>query len=570
MSHHNQPLTSRKKIFFSAGAVFVLFLVIVSCNNAPSSSDMVSKPEQMNVTVAARLEEYLAHAQADSGRVNDSVRLRQPAMVNLMYEKRNRKPLWSDKENWQLAGQQLMAYIDSARYQGLFPEDYHVTDLLALRQKFSNDSLGKSDRANAALWAHADLLLTDAFVQIVSDLKMGRLQTDSVTTRRDSVIAEAIYLEKLDELRQKGNPVAVLQPLEPKSKAYHRLKEGLKSFLDSADFSSKFTFVPAPGKDSLRFRKALQQRLFEAGFIGSNQPPADSAALAAAVKKYQLQKGLKADGKAGEAVLRSLNSSDRERFIRIAITLDRYKLLDEVMPRKYIWVNLPSFYLQLVENDSARIVSRVIVGKPATRTPVLTSAINELITYPTWTPPSSIIQKEILPAVKRNPGYLARRGFKLVNGRGETIDPYAVNWSKYTKSMPYRVVQNSGDANALGIMKFNFPNKYAVYLHDTNQRYLFGNASRAMSHGCVRVQEWEKLTWYILRNDSLQAKGGAVRSDSVRNWLSEKKFRKVPVQQKIPVYLRYFTCEGKNGKVIFYDDIYGEDKKLREQYFANK
>jgi murein L,D-transpeptidase YcbB/YkuD len=132
-------------------------------------------------------------------------------------------------------------------------------------------------------------------------------------------------------------------------------------------------------------------------------------------------------------------------------------------------------------------------------------------------------------------------------------------------------VQGSGDANALGILKFNFPNKYAVYLHDTNQRYLFGQTIRSLSHGCVRVQEWQKLAYYIIRNDRVQpATNKLAMIDSMDTWIERKEKHSIPVKSKLPVYIRYFTCEGKPGGITFYDDIYGEDKRLRERYFALK
>jgi murein L,D-transpeptidase YcbB/YkuD len=157
--------------------------------------------------------------------------------------------------------------------------------------------------------------------------------------------------------------------------------------------------------------------------------------------------------------------------------------------------------------------------------------------------------------------------------KGATVDPYSVNWQKYTKGIPYKIVQGSGDDNALGILKFNFNNPYSVYLHDTNQRYLFKNTSRALSHGCVRVQEWQKLAFYIATNDSLNLKPGATLNyniDSIKNWLDNKVRKVIIIKQHLPLFIRYFTCEVKNGKIVFYDDIYDEDKILREKYFANK
>ena len=143
-----------------------------------------------------------------------------------------------------------------------------------------------------------------------------------------------------------------------------------------------------------------------------------------------------------------------------------------------------------------------------------------MVTYPQWTIPASIIRQDILPQLKKDPGYLTRKGFSLVSYEGETIDPYSVDWTKYSKGIPWKVVQGSGDDNALGVFKFNFNNPYSVYLHDTNQRYLFKNANRALSHGCVRVEKWQDLANYIAGLDSLAMKNNqpaAYNADSIKS-----------------------------------------------------
>jgi murein L,D-transpeptidase YcbB/YkuD len=279
-------------------------------------------------------------------------------------------------------------------------------------------------------------------------------------------------------------------------------------------------------------------------------------------------------GKINENTVKSLNNTAWEKFKQIAINLDRYKLLPDTLPQKFIWVNIPSYYMQLIDNDTVVFKSRIVVGKPDTRTPSLTSRITDMITYPQWTIPTSIIVKEVLPGVKKNPDYFVKHGYSLLDKKGEEVDPHTVDWRKYTKGIPYKVIQGSGDANALGILKFNFSNKYSVYMHDTNQRYLFSNASRSLSHGCIRVQEWQKLANYLIRLDSLNRKpphsANFIGSDSLKVWLVRKEKHYLPVRNRLPVFIRYFSCEGANGKVKFYEDIYGEDKTLRERYFADK
>ncbi len=552
--------------------IFSCFLVVLaSCKNKSKHSgpQIVHTPQEMQQKASDLIHDYLESIIDNKNKLDDSIQLSNAPLTKVIYEKNEYRPAWSQSEKWRPSGEALYQFVSNAQLFGLFPEDYHIDELTGIRQRFINDSLVKGDRKDAALWSKADILMTDAFVRIMKDVKLGRLPQDSLTLRKDSVLSNEFFVQQFDALQTSKTLPQIIRSLEPNQTGYSLLKEGLKKFLDSADYRT-FTVVPSPGKDP-NFKKALQTRLFEGGFLATDSVAADSLHLAAAIKKFQQKAGIAVDGKAGEGTVRMLNTSDREKFIRIAISMDKYKMLPEKMPDHYLWVNLPGYSLQLWEADSIKFSSKIICGKIATKTPQLTSAISEMITYPQWTVPASIIQKEILPAVKRNPGYLAKKDFSLVDKNGDEVDPYTVEWAKYKHGIPYRVVQGSGDANALGIFKFNFSNKYAVYLHDTNQRYLFASTTRALSHGCVRVQEWEKLAYFILKSDSVQSSVKfSVKSDSLQSWLKRKQKHSIPVRNRLPLFIRYFTCEGKNGTILFYDDIYGEDKLLRSKYFASK
>ena len=542
-----------------------LLVFIFSCNNAkgPGDKDLASTPEELNRKVSADIQALLQRG--------DSLSLYHAALVEKAYTLHQYAPVWSLSQQWQPRGDSLLAFIASSKRYGLFPEDYHAPLLDSIQRLFAADTLARGDRRNAVLWSRAEIALTDAFFRIVKDVHFGRLEQDSVSQRRDSVFTDDDYLQQLN-LAKMDRPLSkLIRSLEPDHTAYHQLRAAIPEFLQRAS-EKAYTVVPSPKPGGPEFKALLQKRLYEGGYITYDSIPADSASLADAVKKFQKEKGITIDGKAGEGTVRMLNTSDKDRFVHIAITLDRYKLLPEKMPERYIWVNIPAYYMELKENDTVSIRSRIIVGKAVTRTPLLTSSISELVTYPQWTIPTSIIVKEILPAVKRNPEYLAKKGYSLVDQNGDVIDPYSVDWSKYSKGIPYKVVQGSGDDNALGILKFNFPNKYAVYLHDTNQRYLFGQAMRSLSHGCVRVQSWKELAYSIIRYDNREKYAGkkSPAEDSLGTWLSRKVKKHIPVRKRLPVYIRYFTCEEKDGIIQFYDDIYGEDKYLRGKYFAGK
>ena len=550
--------------------VAVIFLL--SCDNndrPPPQQELVNTPEQMKDKIPDVIGRLIAHIVNSAGRM-DSITILQQSVVQYLYDKTNNAPKWSTEAQWSPIADSLMNFIRDVRLYGLFPTDYHLKNIDFIKTKLSNDSLARKD---VVLWSKADILLTDALLQIIKDVKLGRLQKDSITLRSDSVLSNEFYQQQFDKMVESNSITAVVDSLEPSIAGYHELKAAIKNFVDSAKFAD-YTYVPYPIYDSVGFRPALHRRLFEEDLLDSNYAFADSAQIRTAVKQFQRKKKLKADGRAGNETIRYLNLTDKDKFARVALTLDKYKMLPAKMPEKYVWVNIPGYYLKLWEGDSIRLYSKVVVGKPLNRSPELSSAISEMITYPQWSVPQSIIVKEFLPELKKDPGYLEQKGFSLLDDDNEEVDPYFVDWSKYNKGIPYKIVQGSGDDNALGVMKFNFPNKYAVYLHDTNQRYLFGQSSRALSHGCVRVQEWEKLTNYILENDSLyvleHGKTNFTKADSVTQWLIRKEKHSIPVREKIPLFIRYFTCEGKAGKLIFYDDVYSEDHRLGERYFKGR
>ena len=568
-------MPQRMKIYFLIGScLFSVFLF--SCNNASPKNDqaLIADPAKINDEIADDIKASLDFAEQHEGKLDDSTRLSFSNATKIFYTSNNFSPIWSSKGKWEPISDSLYQYVENAVLDGLFRDDYHYQHLKNLRTRLNSDSLLRMDPSQ---WTRADLMLTDGFMHIVHDLKQGRLQPDSITLSSDTALTETYFSDQLIALMAKPLLKNLFNSLQPKNKDYWELKNGIPAFLDSMD-NKVYTYVNYPyrkndPKDSLVFIKTLQKRLNESDMIDNNGQVPDTAQLRSAIRKYQKLKGLTVDGKLSTVLIRTLNISDAERYKRIAITLDRYKQLPDKMPEKYIWVNLPGFYLKVINHDTIALLSKIICGKPDTRTPLLNSQIIDMVTYPTWTVPTSIIAKSYLPKLKNNPNYLNKLGLKLLNGKGEAVNAAEVDWAKYSKGIPFKVMQESGDNNALGVMKFNFNNPYAVYLHDTNERYLFKNASRALSHGCVRVQEWQKLAFFIARNDSTLHSGTEAlhyNTDSIVNWIAHKERHRIEVRASVPLFIRYFSCEGKNGKIQFYSDIYGEDKVLRDKYFAKK
>jgi len=567
MHHHKRPV-------YYLPVLILLFML--ACNEAavkPKEKQLVSNPETIDAIIQKNIQDQLQFAVSNNGKVSDSIQLDFLKVLKPYYEANDYTPLWSSMEQWKPFASSLLAYISQAAVDGLFKEDYHFSMISNLKRSLDEDSLKRMD---AVLWTKADLLCTDAFMHILQDLKQGRLQPDSLDWRNNPGKYQSFFTANLDKLKKGESLDTIFKKNQPVIQGYWALKNGIRNFIDSMD-TKKYTYVPYPYKaadktDSMAFVKKLLLRLSESAIIDKDATP-DSLQLASTIKKYQQRKKINADGKITASLVKQLNMTDIEKYNRIAITLDRYKQLPDSMPEKYILVNLPGFYLQVWDSDTIAFTSKIICGKPATSTPFITSAISDMVIFPTWTVPTSIIKKEMLPALKRSAGYLARKGLNLYNSKGDLVDPYSVDWSKYSKGIPYKIQQGSGDDNALGVIKFNFSNPFDVYLHDTNQRYLFRNSIRALSHGCVRVQEWEKLAFYIARNDSMEVSGTDTlkyNTDSITSWIAKKEKHRVEVKHKIPLFIRYFGCEGMKGSIRFYDDIYDEDKKAKEKFFALK
>lgn len=554
-----------------SGNLFKLFLcfalpVLTFCGCSEEhkhigEKEVVAEPAQINPTASEIIHSSLKDAIANDGHLANHY-LRFVDDVDFLYKKNDYEPIWTNSGQWTAKADSLYYLIHDALKLGLFPEDYHADKLTVLRDKTLADTSNKQNNLDASLWAEADVLFTSAFVNIVKDLKVGRLIADS-TLKGDSVVNADFFEQQLVSFQKEPTPNFV-SDLEPAQEGYVSLKQALEDFLTTANLK-KYTYIDAT--DSANLYKVVQLRLSEEDSAIQVTGEPDSTVIAQAIKKYQKKHGLKADGKLTVGFVSRLNNTDREKLIRIGINLDRYKQLP-ALPAKYIWVNIPRYQLQVKEDSVTVLESKVVVGKPNTQTPLLTSTITDMITYPKWHIPNSIIVKEILPALKKDATYLAKKGYSLADYDGNEIDPATVNWNKYEKSIPYRVIQGSGDDNALGVIKFNFPNKHSVYLHDTNQRQFFSKERRALSHGCVRVESWDMLAYYLLDQDSTSV--NATPIDSLQTWLALKQKHVVPLRNRVPLYIQYFTCEIEDGQLVFHEDIYGEDSRLRARYFQGK
>ena len=546
--------------------ILIQVFIVATVLSSISSCKTKNKSNSTNPTlITAEIKSLFNNQKESNNRIEDSIILSTPNETSSAYQERNYEPYWINAEGLTNNGKSLINFVINARNYGLIPEAYNVQKTTNQYNNLKIDTLWENARKNPKNWARMDILLTDAFLSISRNLDLGYIPLDSLS--KDKSYISSKYRKALVEILDADNLIQILESFEPTTPSYKELKKHLPAFLSNTNFSKKLTFIDYPIKNQDKFINQIIKRSKEENFLAQDVTTLDSVQLSTLIKKIQEKKNLEIDGKYGRQVIFALNNTDQEKYFKIVINMDRLRRNREEYPNRYLWVNLPSFYLQVFENGITKIESKVIIGKPYTITPLITSKINQITTYPTWTIPTSIISKEILPNIKKNNGYLNRKGYSLYDETGKKVNPDSVNWSSYEKGIPFRVVQPGGDANSLGIMKFNFPNKHSVYLHDTNQRGLFNNSFRSLSHGCVRVQNWDSLYQYIILSDK-KANADDIASnhllvDSVKNWLSAKKRRTISVTNELPIYIRYFTVAPKNGKIEFYEDVYGEDGKIR-------
>ncbi|WP_160290241.1 L,D-transpeptidase family protein [Flavihumibacter solisilvae] len=563
----NNPLLWKYNRLLICMVSFTMFINL-SCGSdqavkAPADVVIAKSPEEIEEKIEEQLKQSIDFILNNGDKMKDSTVIPHIDALNKVYTSGAYQPLWSDKGNWLPRGDSLFFLVSKAKEFGLFPSDYHLLPLLAIRNKIVTDTVA---RKNVALWARADLLLSDAYLLMASHLKYGHFDRDSITVSNDSLFNTTKQVDVLKNGIVQGQLRSTLESLEPVHQGYKQIRELLPRFLDTAQFR-EYTIITFPNPDSTAVYGEVAKRLQEAGLLAADWNPADSATYTKAVKTYQQANGIRTTGVAAELTIKSLNNTDWEKFKRIAITLDRYRQqIPEHMPETFVWVNLPAYQLTVVDTDTVVMQSKIIVGAVKTRTPVLSSEITNFITYPQWTVPYSIIFKEMLPKIQEDITYLEKQNLMVVDKYDSVVNPAEVEWNKVTRNnFPYLIRQRQGDDNSLGLMKFNFRNKYAVYLHDTNARGLFGKKDRALSHGCVRVQEWEKLSRFLVRNDEIR-----YNPDTIKAWIGRQEKHIISDFARVPIYIRYFTIEAKDDKLRFFDDIYGEDRFLADRYFKSK
>ncbi|NOZ91034.1 MAG: L,D-transpeptidase family protein [Epsilonproteobacteria bacterium] len=498
------------------------------------------------------------------------------------YRQNSYSPLWFNNKS-----------LDNKKITSLFEEIQNDLTLnpkskIYKKYKYISQYINNKKRKNIYL----ELQLTELYFDFLNHILYGSIEWKKFSwklkqLRNRGISAQWVrYKPKysISELLLQPNIHETIKEITPKRFGYYGLLKSLKKL---KDIKVKGGWKKLPyfkklklgdkGVNVIKLRERLEasgdltsclvksDELFETeekDSIVKFQPRAKfDLCLEDAVKKFQSRHGLKSDGVVGPTTRAILNISVESKIKTVILNLDRIKWLPREKEDRYLIVNIPEYMLHYIENGKEKDKIKVIVGDRRHHTPIFREKISFIVLNPYWKVPEGIVKKEVIPNMIKNPNYLKREGLEIRrtwSEKSSRINPYEIFWEDYYytgEKFPYRIMQPPGPRNALGKIKFKFPNKFNVYLHDTPTKRLFKKTKRAFSHGCIRLSQPQKLLEIIASfNDNIDLK----KSKKI---LKGKNKVQINIDNKITVYLIYLTAGyNKNGRPEFRDDIYGYDK----------
>ena len=471
--------------------------------------------------------------------------------VRAFYTQREHAPAWVDNRRPTDRAVDAIALLNTARQHGYDPEDYGAPELLAISQEVEKIDKGSPERLKKV--AEFDAKLTAGLLAFGRDVAIGRFTSPKWKAQRKAPDYVAALAKAAD-----GDVKTWVEVMRPPHKEYEALQEALDALHGQKEKGGWVT-VPAESKPGASGPAvaALRQRLAVSGQFKGDPAASENydADVEAAVKSFQELHSIKATGIADKHTLAIMNVPLDDRIRQVALNLQRWRWMPDDLGDRHFMVNVPYFHLIAREQGKPVMDIRVVVGKVGNNTPLFSDEMESVVFSPYWNIPDSIKQGETLPAIARDPNYLARQNIEIVRTSGEKVDTTDVDWSNPEALKGFAFRQRPGARNALGHVKFLFPNSHSVYLHDTPADNLFGKPTRAFSHGCVRVEEPEQLAKYVLRDYSEwdeAAIGRAMHSGVERH---------VKLREKIPVHIVYFTSwVDENGGLHFQPDIYEYDQ----------
>jgi murein L,D-transpeptidase YcbB/YkuD len=478
--------------------------------------------------------------------IGNNLKIKSADFVKDIYAANGFKSLWFVDSGLNGRGLNLMEYYENSPKIGLNNSFYHIEKIKLWIDSISTNLNGEEKNIKIA---QTDIALTNAFLQTTKHLHFGIIdyKYDVVNYNFDS-IQRIFVTEEVKHLVDK-TPKEIFDESEPQIVHYQQLKSALINFVAQNDIKPSDLRIRDFKKDSLGAMEDVRKALIFHKYLNSNIQITDSVNFLGAFKKFQKDHNLKADALPGENTIYALTVDNYDKFQSIILSLDKWRSLNKTpWPKECIFVNIPSFELWYLKNDSLERKHNVVVGKTTNQTPEINSKLENIVLLPSWSVPQSIIKKEMMGKIKAG----TLRGYKVTRHKNGWI----------------QVVQPPGKGNSLGVIKFNFKNDHSVYIHDTPSKSLFSNDYRAYSHGCVRLKDPVDFGAFILTKQ--QTDTTIITEDSLRKVINRGNSKIVPITTDIQIYIRYITAMvDYQGKLNIYKDIYKKENDLIDRLFNN-
>lgn len=513
---------------------------------------------------------------------------------NEFYKQKEYKLAWVNFEKPGSQLEELLEAIDEAHLEGLDSDSYKVEEIEYLlddvykiesrkerRKRLKAKKSKDQEVANAAKHqdtvkleklVRLDFLITSSYLTYASHLLSGKVHPDEkeewFPTRKEKDLASHLISALTSNDVKKS-----LFELVPQHQKYKNLKNALVQYRKIDEQEDKWSYISLTEKlkpgDKNSVLPEIKRRLTLMGDLGSKNANSNDSALYStdlveSLKKFQARHGIEATGNLDKKTITALNTSLDDRLTHIKVNMDRMRWLPDTFGNKYFIVNIPEYMLRLYKGDEIDMEMKVIVGKTLNATPIFSDKMEYLVFSPTWTVPRSIAVEEMLPKLQEDEKYLTKKNFKLYDSweeDAEPIDPTEIKWKDYNEeNFNFRIVEDPGPGNALGSVKFIFPNDFDIYLHDTPAGHLFDRKERSFSHGCIRVEKPLELAEYLLKDKKNWDR------EKIKEAMNQEEPETVKLSEKIPVHLVYWTSwVDDNGSLHFRDDIYSRDNSQIKQ-----
>ncbi len=472
------------------------------------------------------------------------------------------RPLWIADGKLAPRAEVVLAVLAAAGDEGMEPANYLPPSLAGF------DAASRPVAGDMQALARLDLGLTAMTLKYARDASGGQFDPRRLSRYNDIAPEAVSAAQTIKVLAFSPFPDSYLRDFQPKHPAYAAMKSALAE-LRGELAGREFVPIPEgkrvkPGQSDSRI-VALRDRLKDMALLppeAALNPDSETLdpALSAALKQFQKLAKIKETGALDGATVTALNDRGSDRDLRrLTYNMERMRWLPKNLGSKFVFVNTAAFQVSVMDRGSEIWRSRVIVGKPMNQTAAFHDEIETVVFNPSWGVPPSITANEYLPKLWEDPGYLDREGIQVIDSSGEVIPSSYIDWTAYSGRVPFDIVQPPGRGNALGEIKFLFPNKHNIYMHDTPTKKLFAKDMRAYSHGCVRVQNPREFATVLL---------GWSRANVDKNTDSGVS-QTVRLPAKVPVHITYFTAwPDKNGKILYFNDIYGRDQAMEKAISA--